>query len=394
MNRFALNHIRLISACIVGLAAGLLVAGLAPSMGVLVIGRGIQGLGSGAVSTVAYVAIGRGYSDRLQPRMFAVLAGAWVVPGLVGPAAAGAVAQHFGWRLVFLGLLPFLPLLTLLTFPVLRTLGPNAANPTASHTGAAVVLAFATGSMLFGLASSEPFVIVPLVIAGGAASIASLRRLLPAGTFRAGAGLPAVVATAGLTNMAFGGAEAFLPFALTEIRGLSPSRAGLALTAAVLSWTAGTQIQSRRAHRWSPRSLATAGLLFVIAGIGSSAAILVEDVPVFVAAFTWALSGFGMGLTIPTISLATLAEGGDDALGAASASMNLATVLGLAVGTGLGGALVSAGETAGWEPPVSVAAVFGLMLGLGAVALVTALRMPRASTARETATTSEGAATA
>ena len=39
--------------------SGLAVAGLAPSMGVLVAGRVLQGIGAGAVPSVAYVAIGR-----------------------------------------------------------------------------------------------------------------------------------------------------------------------------------------------------------------------------------------------------------------------------------------------------------------------------------------------
>ena len=44
-------------------AAGLFVAGLAPSMGVLVAGRFLQGLGAGAVPAVAYVTIGRSLPD-------------------------------------------------------------------------------------------------------------------------------------------------------------------------------------------------------------------------------------------------------------------------------------------------------------------------------------------
>lgn len=360
------------------LGLGLVVAGVAPSMGVLVVGRTIQGLGSGAVSTVTYVAIGRGYSERLQPRMFALLAAAWVVPGLVGPAAAGVIAEHLGWRVVFLGLLPLLPLVAVLTFPVLRTLQPRSVVSTPSRTLAAVLLACGAGALLFGLASPL-LVAAPLVVAGAGASIVSLRRLLPPGTFLARAGLPAVVATAGLTNVAFGGAEAFLPFALTEVRGLTPSRAGLALTAAVLSWTAGTQIQSRRAHRWPPRLVTAGGLVFVTVGIGSTLAVLAEGVPVYVGVLTWAVSGFGMGLAIPTIALATLAEAADDALGSASAAMNLATVLGLAMGTGLGGAVLAIGDSAEWAPTTSIATVFAMMVALGTVAFCAALRMPGAA---------------
>src|SRR5271155_540967 len=53
-------------------AAGLVVAGLAPFMWVLVVGRFLQGLGAGAVPAVAYVAIGRSLPEVHRARMMAV----------------------------------------------------------------------------------------------------------------------------------------------------------------------------------------------------------------------------------------------------------------------------------------------------------------------------------
>src|SRR5690606_16068539 len=87
-------------------AVGLVVAGLAPSMPVLVLGRVVQGFGAGVVPAVGYVAIGRFYPVELRPRMFAVLSTAWVVPGVIGPALSERVSAWVGWRWVFLGLLP------------------------------------------------------------------------------------------------------------------------------------------------------------------------------------------------------------------------------------------------------------------------------------------------
>ena len=55
---------------------------------------------------VAYASIGRGVHGPLRARMMAVLSTAWVVPGLAGPALSAEVAHLFGWRWVFLGLLP------------------------------------------------------------------------------------------------------------------------------------------------------------------------------------------------------------------------------------------------------------------------------------------------
>ena len=71
--------------------SGLAVAGLAPSMAVLVGGRFLQGIGAGAVPAVAYVAIGRNLPEHLRARMMAVLSSAWVVPGLLGPVSHIAI---------------------------------------------------------------------------------------------------------------------------------------------------------------------------------------------------------------------------------------------------------------------------------------------------------------
>src|SRR6266545_3884508 len=77
-------------------ALGLTIAGLAPGMAVVILGRAVQGFGAGVISSVAYTAIGRGYAELAKPVMLAILASAWVVPGLVGPALAGVVADHVG----------------------------------------------------------------------------------------------------------------------------------------------------------------------------------------------------------------------------------------------------------------------------------------------------------
>src|SRR5712691_4722706 len=92
---------------------GLVGGGLAPTMPVLIASRAVQGCGSGLLTAAVYVAIGRRYADPLQARMLASLSSAWVIPGLVGPAAAGLLADPLGWRWVFLGLMP-LPLLAAL----------------------------------------------------------------------------------------------------------------------------------------------------------------------------------------------------------------------------------------------------------------------------------------
>lgn len=368
-----------IGLCLFGV--GLVIGGLAQSMEMLVAARCVQGLGSGMIATLAYVGIGRGYDEHLRPRMFAVLSSAWVVPGLVGPALAGAVADHISWRLVFLGLLPLLPLAAVLTIPALRRLAPENVAPADDRLMKSIQLAAGAALILAGSTADNPLIIAPLVAVGAIVAIFALRTLLPSGTFVAARGLPAAVAVMGLACMSFFGAEAFLPLALNEVRHQSPTLAGLALTAATMTWTAGSWVQARRTQRWSRRTMVIAGFVFIAVGIAIAGTTASEESPVVMAAVGWAIGGFGMGLAYTSVSLTILSEAPPDQTGYASASLQLSSVLGVAIGTGVSGAIVGAGDSGLWSTATSIGLLFALMAAFAALAAGAATRLPGAKAA-------------
>ena len=74
-------------------AAGLIVAGTAQHMAVLVGGRLIQGLGSGAMNTAAFVIIAQEFDARQRPRMFTYISTAWVLPAFVGPPVSAWLTE-------------------------------------------------------------------------------------------------------------------------------------------------------------------------------------------------------------------------------------------------------------------------------------------------------------
>lgn len=338
--------------------AGLLVGGLAPSMLVLVVARAFQGAGGGAIPAVAYVVIGRRYPDEIRPRMFAVMSTAWVVPGLIGPALAGAVADHLGWQWVFLGLLPLTFVAALLTLPALRAadLGGGVREPSRLLT--AVAVAVGAGLLLGGLSADSAVVLVLLVPAGLAVGLPALRRLVPKGTLTARAGLPATIITRAALSFSFFGAEAYLPLTLTSVRGNSATTAGIALTASTLAWTAASWFQARRIAEWGPRRLITWGLVLVAVGIGGLATLLVDAVPVASAYVAWTVGGAGIGLAYSAITLTVLRDAPEGRQGATTSAMQLCDVLGMALGTGIGGALVAAGEVLGWDERTGIALAF------------------------------------
>jgi MFS family permease len=321
---------------------GLIVAGTAPSMIVLVAGRVLQGLGAGAVPAVAYVAIGRSLPESLRARMMAMLSTAWVVPGVVGPGVAAAVAHLLSWRWVFLGLVPLVVVTGSLALPALIRLGPPDAQQEDEHKlFDGVRTAVGAGLLLAALASKNLPLGIVLGLLSGPIAIPALRRLLPAGTLSARRGLPATILSCGLLMFAFFGADAYVTLTVTTVRHHSTLLAGGVVTASTLSWTIASWVQARLNDHIEGQRLIRWGLTLLVIGTVGMALQLRDGIPVAEAFVAWSIGAFGIGLAYAPISLMVLRAAPAGREGWASASLNLVDVLGVALGVGIGGAAVA-----------------------------------------------------
>ena len=371
---------------------GLLVGGLAPSMLVLVIGRALQGLGAGALPAVAYVCIGRAYAPEMRPRMFALLSTAWVVPSLIGPALSGFIGETVGWRWVFLGLVPVLVGIGAIAVAALwRIPAPDIASEGASLLDA-LLLAGGAGILLAGLSAEQRVLGVALFVLGAVLAVPAYRRLTPRGTLRAVRGLPAAIACRGVLTFAFFATDAYVPLMLTDVRGLRAGIAGLALTAATLTWTTGAWVQERLVNRVGPRSLVRVGFLLIIVGSAVFAVAVSSRVPAAVGIVGWGIAGLGMGVAYAPLSLIVLGEATVGQEGAAASALQLSDVLGIALGTGVAGALVAFGEDVSWLPRTALLLVYGMsiVVAMGGALLATRLPSSARTMARATATASGG----
>jgi len=368
-------------------AAGLLEGGLAPNMLVLVSARAVQGVGAGAIPAVAYVAIGRAYPQELQPTMFAILSSAWVLPGLIAPAISGAVAEAVGWRWVLLGLLPLVVLAGVMTTRALHTLGHAGGEEPIDRRVEALALVLGAGLVLAGASSHSAFVAPVLVVAGLVVGARAFLRLVPPGTARLARGLPAAVALRGLATFAFFGTDAYVSFTVTSVRHSSILLGGLALTAATLTWTGASWVQARFVRSIGPQQFVRVGLLVITNGIGLMIAVAQGWVPAALAVVAWGVAGFGMGLSYAPLSLVVLAEAAVGAEGTASAAIQLCDTLGVALGTGVSGAIVSAGATLAWKDGTALTLAFALCAVVAVATAVAAVRLP--ATIRQRANGSE-----
>ena len=345
--------------------AGLLLAGLSPSMAPLLAGRALQGVAAGGLGVGVYVLIAVVYSREARPAVFALLSASWVLPSLVGPPVAGFVTERFSWHWVFLGLVPFVVVAVLLVLPAVAGLAAPEGDPPPARPGlvpAVVTASVAVSALTW--AAEDPRGARLLVVLGAVVVLAlALVRVFPAGTSRARAGIGAVVAGRWLVSGAFFTANAYLPLALTDTHGWSVTAAGSPLIVGSLGWSAASAWQGRRP------GLSRAALLRV--GFGLVAIGLALLVPVAVGIAPWmafvglALSGSGMGLSYSSLSFLMLAHSEQQEVGFHSSSVQLADQMSQAVFVGLGGALLAV-LVPTVALPVLVTGLVGLaVLGLG-----------------------------
>jgi MFS family permease len=251
-----------------------------------------------------------------------------------------------------------------------------AAHPDEHRVADAVRTAAGAAFVLAALGSRD--VLIGLGLAGVAAlvGLAPLRRLLPPGTLRGAPGLPATILSRGLLTFAFFGADAYVTLTITTVRHHSTLMAGAVVTASTLAWTAGSWLQARLNQQWEGARLVRTGLLLILAGTAGMAWQLRPGVPVWEAFVAWSVAGFGMGLSYAPTSLMMMRAAPSGREGWASASLNLADVLGIALGVGVGGAAVAA-VSRGSQPIAGGVVIAFAAAALAAVlALVVARRLP------------------
>ncbi|MFM6849961.1 MAG: MFS transporter [Terrabacter sp.] len=340
-------------------AAGLVGAGLAPTMGVLVAARVVQGLGAGMTSTALYVLVTRVYPQRLHTAILAAFSAAWVVPSIAGPFVAGLIAQTIGWRWVFGLALVVLVVAAVLLGRIVSGLRQEAVDVPWRRRAIAAsgVLALA----VLGLnAVAERLDAVGLAVAAVAAVVIALTLLplTPRGTLWAARGLPTDVTLRALAFAAFTGAEVYLPRLLTERDGLSPSLAGVALTVTGVTWFLGSWVQGRWDRRFEMGRTAAVSLAAITVTLGAIGLAVALDAPAWVLIALFPAVGIGIGTVYPRVTAQALSRASSTEQGFVSSALQIGDSAGAATAIALSAIVFAA---AGSAVPQAYVAVFAVM---------------------------------
>jgi hypothetical protein len=229
--------------------------------------------------------------------------------------------------------------------------------------------------VLTGLGSDSIVVLVPLVVVGALLAVPAFARLAPRGTLRLERGLPAAILLRGVLTFTFFAPDVYLPLAFQGWRGVSALVTGIGLTAASLTWTAAAWVQARYIGRFGPEWFIRVGFATVIVGTAATTAVLWPDFPLWLALVAWGVAAVGMGFSYSALSLIVLRDATPGEEGGPTSALQLSDVLGSALGTGFGGALLAGASRAGAPLWVGLAGAFGLAVVVGALGLLGTARL-------------------
>ena len=285
---------------------GSVVCALAPNMPVLILARGLQGLGGGGIMPVVQTVISDVVSPRERGQYQAYFSGVWLLAGLLGPVIGGFFADHLHWSMIFWINVPLAIAALALLLPKMARLPVYHRLRKVDWAGGLLLMASAVVFMLvltwgghrlawlsptvaLGLGfvwhakrADEPF--LPLSLMGGT--------VVPYGMLASGCALGALI---GLT--------VHLPLYYELVYHLTPSQAGLGLIPIAAISTFGAAIAGRTMAR--VKHYKRVAILGTFIGTIAAAVMTVTTPSLWVLLVLLSVCGIGLGTAFP-ISVVSL----------------------------------------------------------------------------------------
>lgn len=321
-----------------------LVAAAAPNMAVLIIGRALQGLASGALIATTMAAMGLGVPVHLRARAYAANSSVWGVMGLAGPALAAAMLTVFDWPALFLINVP----VAVFAWAVGRHSFPGPTDGAVSETpdriGLMLISLFTV--VMLGAISALTWVTPVLLIVALGFLVAYLRyervagnpvlqlRHITSPTFRWLHITAFLVVSAGVAS------NSFLPIYVKAARGLTQGEAAFTVVFMTVGWTLGAFVSSRLEESRSGEAViqAFAVALAIATTIGAVAVLQVWPLAILFGL----LFVVGMGLGgVSSIGLAVLqSKAKPTQMGRVNSAHQFIRTLGFSYGAATGGAVL------------------------------------------------------
>lgn len=329
---------------------GSVLCGLAQSMLQLVVFRGIQGIGAGAILPISTTLLGDLYPVEQRARIQGVMGSVWGFSAVVGPAIGGLIVDNTSWRWIFLINLPAGALA--ITFIVLflhehlerrqHHIDYAGAAALVLSTGA-LLLALTSGGREWGWLSGQSMGLFILSVAALAAFIVIESRspepVLPLSIFK-----DRLIGVSNLAALLVGGVligvVTYVPLFAQGVLGTSATVAGMVMATMSIGWPLAAAVAGRVMLRWGYRITAIVGVSLITLGIGLFCFIS-ADVPAAYLAVCSFVVGAGLGLATNAFIIGIQNSVGWQLRGVATSSNLFLRSLGAVIWVALLGGIVN-----------------------------------------------------
>ena len=240
--------------------AGSVLCAVAPSLPILILARGLQGLGGGGIMPVVQTVISDVVSPRERGQYQAYFSGVWVAGGILGPVLGGFFAEHLHWSMIFWINVPLGVAALVLLLPNMAKLPVFHRRRKVDWLGGILLMASAVVIMLVLTWGGNRFLwLSPTILSMvGAAVALALCFVWQAGRAEepflplpllGGTVVPYAIAAGGCALGAIMGLTVHLPLYYEVVYHLTASQAGLALIPLAAISTCGAAIAGRTMAR-------------------------------------------------------------------------------------------------------------------------------------------------
>jgi DHA2 family methylenomycin A resistance protein-like MFS transporter len=335
------------------------ICGLAPSLGVLIGARALQGAGAALLVPCSLTLLSHTYPE---PRERSRAIGRWAVGASAalsaGPLVGGVLTATLGWRAIFFINAPIGLTGILLTarFAPETSRSPDRGisdfDPAAQLT-AILCLTLLAAATIKGGADGFASAAVLAGYGGAAAAGAAFlviearraRPMLPLRLFRCEA-FGANAAIGLLINVAFYGLIFVFSLFFQRAQHFGALHAGLAFAPMTAAIMAANAVAGRLEQRLGARAVIAGGALLMAAGAATLEGIGPHSAFAAVVAQLVAI-GFGLGLIVPVMTASLLGSVERSRSGIASGTLNTARQTGSVIGVALFGSLIARGRLVG-----------------------------------------------
>jgi len=245
--------------------AAALVAGLAPSAGVLVAARAVQGIGAAALAPAALSLVMTLYPAGRALAVWGAVSGAG---GAAGVLLGGVLTSAFGWSSVFLAVVPVGVAVGIATWLVVPA--DTGSKSRGADVPGAVTVTAGLGALVWALSGGGPWLFGGAVVLLAAFVLIERRSanpLVPLRIFTVGGVGPASVGMT-VVGSVWVGLFFFLPLYQQQVLGFSPLAAGLTQLPLSLSNVAAAALAPRLADRIGRRAGLAGALAVLATGLG------------------------------------------------------------------------------------------------------------------------------